>query len=180
VATLAKTAIRFDLCATVTDLAKFDALLTLTPPESARTFLLAVSRASLPLGRFDVAAEAAQDALKSAPAGSPDEMRARVYKLAALFPKLSEVEALAAFAAVPEDKLAPEDRAIFKAAAYTHGWLYETPPNAIYDDSYREARIAAARSPTLARAKDPVSETIGRAAAAIAVAEALGGKETPK
>jgi len=180
VATLAKTAIRFDLCATLTDLAKFDTLLALAPPEGARAFLLAVSRASLPLGRFDVAAEAAADALKSAPPGSPDEMRAKLYSLAARFPKLPEVEALAAFAAVPEDKLAPEDRKLFKAAAYTHAWLYETPRNAIYDDAFREARIAAARSPNLARSADPVAATIGRAAAAIAAAEALGPRDIVK
>jgi len=180
VATLAKTAIRFDLCATVADLAKFDALLTLTPPEGARTFLLAVSRASLPLGRFDVAAEAAADALKSAPAGSSDEMRARLYRLAARFPKQPEIEALAAFAAVPEDKLSPQDHALFKAAAFTHGWTYESPPNAINDDSFREARIAAARSPSMARSGDAVATTIGRAAAAIAQAEALGSKDAAK
>ena len=71
---------------------------------------------------------------------------------------------------MPIDKLTPEDRALFDAAAYSHGWLYETPPNAIYDDSYREARIAAARSPDLPRAADPVSLTIRRAAEAIAAA----------
>ncbi len=180
VATLAKTAIRFDLCATLTDLAKFDALLKLTPPEGARTFLLAISRASLAPGRFDVAAEAAVDALKTAPPGSPDAMRARLYKLAARFPTLSEVDALAAFAAVPEDKLAPDDRALFKAAAYTHGWLYEPPPHAISDEAFREMRLATARSPSLAPANDPVLATIARAAADIEAAKALGGKDVPK
>jgi len=179
VSTLAKTAIRFDLCATLADLAKFEALLAMTPPEGERAFLLEVSRASLPLGRFDVAARAAAGVLKTALPGSPEATSATVYRLAARFPKLSEVEALAAFSAVPEDKLTPEDRALFKAAAYAHSWLYETPPNAIYDESYREARIAAARSPSLPPATDPASLTIGRAADAIAKAEALGPKDSP-
>ncbi len=177
VSTLAKTAIRSDLCATLDDLAKFEALLAMTPPETARAFMLAVSHASLPLGRFDVAAAAAAEVLKTAAADSPEALSATVYRLAARFPKLNEVEALAAFSAVPEDKLTPEDRALFKAAAYAHGWLYETPPNAIYDESYREARIAAARSPDLPPPTDPASLTIGRAADAIAQAEALGPKE---
>ena len=180
VASLARTAIRFDLCATLTDLAKFDALLRLTAPEQARNFLLTVARASLPLGRFEVAYTAAADALKSAPAGSPDELKGKLYQLVANFPKIPEVEAIAAFSAIPADKLAPEDRGLFKAAAFTHGWLYETPQNAIYDDAYREARIAAARSPSLAPPTDPVLETIGRAAAAIAAAEALEARESVK
>ncbi len=180
VASLARTAIRSDLCATPTDLAKFSALLKLIAPEQARSFLLSVARASLPLGRFEVAAAAAAEALKTAPAGSPDELKGKVYQLAARFPKLPEVDAIAAFSAVPADRLAPEDRALFRAAVYTHAWLYEAPQNAISDDAYREARIAAARSPSLPPLTDPVSVTIGRAAAAIAGAEALAGKEAPK
>ena len=74
--TLASTAIRFDLCATPADLAKFAALLALTPPEQGRAFLLAVARASVLLGRFEVAAQAAEAARKTAPAGSADEARA--------------------------------------------------------------------------------------------------------
>lgn len=180
VASLARTAIRSDLCATLTDLAKFSALLRLIAPGQARNFLLSVARASLPLGRFEVAAAAAADALKTAPAGSPDELKGKVYQLAARFPKLPEVEAIAAFAAVPVDRLAPEDRALFRAAVYTHAWLYETPENAIYDDSYREARIAAARSPGLPPPTDPVSATIGRASAAIVAAENLAARDAPK
>ena len=177
VSTLAKTAIRFDLCATLTDLAKFDALLKLTPPEGARTFLLAVSRAALPQGRFEVAAQAAADALKSAAPGSPDYLRAKLYKLAAEFPRLKETDALGAFAEIAEDKLDPADRPLFRAAAYTHGWLYETPPNAIYDDAYREARVAQARSPSKPPPPDAVAVTIARAAAAVAAVEALGQKD---
>jgi chemotaxis protein MotC len=180
VASLARTAIRSDLCATPSDLAKFSALLRLIAPEQARNFLLSVARASLPLGRFEVAAAAAADALTTAPARSPDELKGKVYQLAARFPKLPEVEAIAAFSAIPADKLAPEDRMLFKAAVYTHAWLYETPQNAIYDDSYREARIATARSPSLPPPTDPVTATIGRAAAAIAGAEALAARESAK
>ena len=180
VASLARTAIRFDLCATPADLLRFSALLRLTAPEQARNFLLAVARAALPQGRFEVAWAAAADALNTAPAGSPDELKARLYQLAARFPALSEVDAIAAFSALPADKLAREDRALFKAAVFTHAWLYETPQNAIYDDAYREARVAAARSPSLPPSTDPVSATIGRATAAIAAAETLAARDAPK
>ncbi len=86
VRTLATTVIRFDLCATLADLAKFSALLALTSPEQARAFLLAVSRASLLRGRFDVAAQAADGALAAAPAASPDATHARLYALLSRFP----------------------------------------------------------------------------------------------
>ena len=110
---LAAIAIRFDLCATLSDLGKFSALLALAQPEQGRTFLLAVARASVLLGRFDVAAEAAQEAAKTAPPGSADEARARLYDVLSRFPKMTASDAKAAFARVALDKLAPADRALY-------------------------------------------------------------------
>ena len=176
---LAAIAIRFDLCATLSDLGKFSALLALTRPEQARTFLLAVSRDSVLRGRFDVAAKSAQEAARTAAPGSVDEARARLYDVISRFPKMAESDAQAAFARVALDKLAPADRALYSAATWVDARRNDLPPLADYEESWREAAVAAARSPDLPLATlDPVTATIRRADAALNAGEAIVAKET--
>jgi chemotaxis protein MotC len=174
VRTLATTAIHFDLCATPADFAKFVALLELAPPEQARAFMLAISRASLLLGRLEVAAVSAQGALKKSEAGSPDAARARAYDLLSRFPKMSEDQYGAALAAIAVDKLPAPDRDLLAAAGYLRDRLYELPPLAVYEDAWREMSVAAARSPDLPKDDSPAAVTIRRADAALVKSEALG------
>ena len=173
---LAATAIRFDLCATLTDLAKFSALLQLAPPEQARAFLLTISRAAVLRGRFEVAAKAAEDALTIAAAGSPDEARARLYDVLSRFTGMSVEAAGAAFAAIAVDKLSPADRGLLSAASYAFAHRNESPPLTAYEETWRETAVATARSPDLPQADDPAAVTIRHAVAAIAAAEAMVGK----
>jgi chemotaxis protein MotC len=177
--TLSAAAVRFDLCATLTDLGKFSALLELVSPDQARAFLLSVSRASALLGRFDVAAAAAERALKTATPGSADEARARLYGLASRFPHMAEGEAKAAFAGIATNKLSPADRDLYAAASFVDARLLDPPPLSAYEDNWREASVAAARSPDLPPGNpDPATTTIRRALAALAAGEAIGAKET--
>ena len=177
VRTLAATAIRFDLCATLADLAKFSALLALTSPEQTRAFLLTVSRASLLRGRFDVAATAAEDGLTSAAAGSPDSARARLYALLSRFPGMAAETAKSAFASFAPDELSPADRDLLAAASYSLERAYDLPPPADFAETWRESAVAAARSPDLPQASDPAAATIRRAVAALDAAKALGSRE---
>ena len=175
---LTATAIRFDLCATLIDLGKFSALLALASPEQARTFLLAVARASVLLGRFDLAAAAAQDAVRTAPAGSADEARGRLYDTLSRFPQMAESDAKAAFARIALDKLGAADHALYAAAMAVDAQRDDLPPLTAYAEAWREASVAAARSPDLAPGNlDPADVTIRRAVAALAAGEALGAKE---
>jgi chemotaxis protein MotC len=175
---LAAIAIRFDLCATLSDLGKFSALLALAAPEQGRAFLLAVSRASVLLGRFDVAAEAAREAAKTAAPGSADEARGRLYEIISRFPKMASSDAKAAFARVSLDKLTPTDRALYMAATWVDARRSDLPPLADYEEAWREASVAAARSPDLPLdTLDPITATIRRANAALAAGEAIGAKE---
>jgi chemotaxis protein MotC len=175
---LSDTVVRFNLCATPEDLAKFSSLLSVAQPEQARAFLLAISRASLLLGRFDVASQAALGALTTAPAGSPDAARARLYDLAARFPRLAEADAKAALASLPQDKLGAADRDLLAAATYVDANLYTLPPLEAYVEIWREASVAAARSPDLPPTPpDAATTTLERAVAAVAAAKALQGKD---
>ena len=173
---LATTAIRFDLCATPADLDKFAALLALAPPTESRAFLLAVARASLLRGRFEVAAQAAR---KAAAAGTPDEARAALYDLLARFPALSD-EAFKS--AVRGDRRRQARRRRPRPArrgSYAQARLYDPPAPEVYEESWRESAVAAARSPGLPRPDDPAAVTIRRAAATLAAVEALAGTPTP-
>jgi chemotaxis protein MotC len=174
---LSTATVRFDLCATLADLAKFSSLLELSAPEQSRTFLLTVARASALLARFDVASQAARQALKTAAAGSADEARAQLYDAVARFPEMTEAEAKAAFAAISQDKLDDADRDLLAAAGYIEARRYEPPPFSAYAETWREANVAAARSPDLSQGDDPAATAIRRAAAALAAAQTLGNKD---
>ena len=177
--TLASTAIRFDLCATPADLAKFAALLALTPPQEGRAFLLAVARASVLRGRFEVAAQAAEAARKTAASGSSDEARAAVYDLLARFPGMNDEAWKPALAAIDTAKLNAADRALLAAASYAQARLYDAPPPENYEETWRETAVAAARSPNLPQDADPAAVTIRRAAATLGAVEALAGAPSP-
>jgi chemotaxis protein MotC len=178
VAALSETVVRYDLCANADDLAKFSALLNVAQSEQSRTFLLAVSRASLLLGRFEVASLAARSALKIAPPGSPDAGRALLYDIAARFSHMEDAEAKAALAGVPIDKLTTQDRDLLAAATYVQGNLYNLPPLTAYMEIWREASVAAARSPDLPEAPpDAATATIRRAAAAVDAARSIRGQD---
>ena len=175
---LAAIAIRFDLCATLADLGKFSALLALAPPEQARAFLLVVARASALRGRFDVAAEAGQEAVKTATPGSADEARGRLYDVISRFPNMAESDARAAFARIAPDRLSPADRALYAAATWVDARRDDLPPLADYEEAWREASVAAARSPDMPHDNsDPATATIRRAVSALAAGEAIGAKE---
>jgi chemotaxis protein MotC len=177
VRSLVATTIRYDLCATLADLAKFSALLALTPPEQTRAFLLAVSHASLLRGRFDVASKAADGALAAAAAASPDAARARLYALLSRFPGMAAETAKSAFATAAADKLSPRDRDLLAAASYSFEHIQELPPPEAYEETWRESSVAAARSPDLPQDDDPAAATIRRAVTALGAAEALGIQE---
>ena len=175
---LAAIAIRFDLCATLADLGKFSALLALAPPEQARAFLLAIARASVLLGRFDVAAKAAREAVKTAAPGSADEARGRLYDAISRFPNMAASDAKAAFAHIALDKLNPADRALIAAATWVDARRDDLPPLVDYEDAWREASVAAARSPDLPIGNlDPATATMRRAVSALSAGEAIGAKE---
>ena len=176
---LSTAAVRYDLCANLSDLAKFRALLELSQPEQARAFLLAVARASVLLGRFEVASQAAAFALKTAAPGSDDEARGRLYDVVSRFPRIKPADAQAAFAAIAQDKLSPTDRNLLSAATYVDARLYDMPTLTAYADTWREALVAAARSPDLPQDDESAAVTIRRAAAALATADALGRKDKP-
>jgi len=178
VAALSDTVVRFDLCEKAEDLSKFQALLNVAQPEQSRAFLLSVARASLLLGRFEVASLAARSALAIAPPASPEAARARLYDLAARFPHMAEGEARTALASLPQDKLPPADRDILAAAIYVDAHLYDLPPPDAYAEAWREASVAAARSPDLPlEPSDGPMATIRRAAAGLATAQAIRGKD---
>jgi chemotaxis protein MotC len=177
VAGLSETVARFDLCATLDDLDKFSALLNVAQPEQSRAFLLSIGRASLLLGRFDVASQAARSALKTAPPASADEARARLYDVAARFPRMDPIEAKAALNNVDQDKLTPGDRDLLAAATYVDANLYTLPPLDAYAEIWREASVAAARSPDLPLPTDAATLTIRRAEAAVDTAQSIRGKD---
>jgi chemotaxis protein MotC len=177
---LAATTIRFDLCATLGDLGKFSTLLELAPPEQARAFLLALARASALLGRFDVAAEAARQVVKTAAPGSTEEARGRLYDVISRLPNMTESDAKAAFAEIAPDKLSPADRALYAAAASVDDRRYDLPSLADYGESWREASVALARSPDMPLDNlDPAAATMRHALSALAAGEAIGATEPP-
>jgi chemotaxis protein MotC len=177
---LTTTTVRFDLCPDLPNLNKFSALLELVTPDQRRTFLLGVARASLLQGRFEVAALAAQRSATSAAASAPDDARARLYDAIARFPQMSDAESKSAFAAIDASKLVPADRDLLAAGAYVHQRLYEMPPLASYEDVWREAFVAAARSPDMPdKSADPATATIRRAFTALHAAEDLGKEFQP-
>ncbi len=177
---LAHTAVKYDLCTTLPSLDKFSALLQLVTPEQRRTFLLTVSRASVVLGRFDVASQAARRALTTAAPSSSDEARAKLYDVVARFPHMEEEEQVAAFAAVDQGKLTPADRDLLAAGVALHQRMYEPPPEDAFEDIWREAAVAAARSPDLTDTPDAAAVTIRRAGAALSAGDVLVGKEAPQ
>ncbi len=175
---LAVAVAKFDLCDNPADLAKFSALLELVEPEQARAFLLAVARASMLLGRLDVASLAARRVLKIAEPKSADAARAQLYDVISRFPAMAAGEADSAFAAIMPAKLSPADRDLFAAASFVEARLYDMPPLAAYADTWREASVAAARSPDQPQgALDDATATIRRAVAALAAGEAVAGQD---
>ena len=175
---LTTTSVQFDLCDNLPNLEKFVSLLELVSPEQRRVFLLAIARASVLLGRFDVASEAARRALKPPAAGTSEDARARLFDAISRFPRMSDEEAVAAFATLEREKLVPADRDLLAAASYVRNHIYDLPPLAAYVDTWREASVAAAHSPDLSEASPEAALlTIRRAVAALNTAQALG-KET--
>jgi chemotaxis protein MotC len=177
---LTTTAVRYDLCSDLANLDKFSSLLELVTPEQRHSFLLGVARASLLLGRFDVAALAAQRAQQPPAPGTPDDARAHMYDTIARFAHMSAEESKAAFAAIDASKLTPADRDLLAAGTHIHDHLYEMPPLASYEDVWREANVAAARSPDLPdKNADPATAMIRRAFTAVNMAEELGKEFQP-
>ncbi len=177
VTALSETVVRFDLCVKPEDLDKFSSLLDVAQPEQSRAFLLSVARASLLLGRFEVASQAARSGLKTALPGSPDETRARLYDIAARFPRMDPVEANAALANVNVDRLSPADRDLLAAATHVEANLLHLPPLDAYTELWREASVATARSPDLPVTVDSATTAVRLAEAAIAKAQLLRQKE---
>lgn len=178
VAALSDTVVRFDLAPKPEDLSKFSALVNVAPPEQARAFLLAVSRASLLRGRFEVASQAARLALKQGEVGPEETARGRLYDTAARFTQMKEAEAKAALGSIAADKLSAADRDLLAAAAFANAHLYELPPLDAYEELWREMAVARARSPNLPE-KNPeaATATIRRIEADLAAAQAIGAKD---
>jgi hypothetical protein len=105
-------------------------------------------------------------------------VRARLYDIAARFPRMPDGEAKAMLASLPQDKLSAEDRDIFAAASFVDANLYNLPPLEAYAEVWREASVAAARSPDLPPTPpDAATATIRRAIDAVAAAQAIQGQD---
>ena len=170
VAALSETVVRFDLVPKPEELSKFSSLVNAAPPEQARAFLLSVARASLLRGRFEVASQAAQLAVKQGAPGPEETARARLYDVASRFTQMKEGEVKAALAAIAPDKLTPPDRDILAAASFVDARLYELPPLEAYEDLWRDGHHTPHRSRSRRRAGD---RRKGRQMTALAVQAAV-------
>ncbi|MBS7556291.1 hypothetical protein KHC23_21910 [Ancylobacter dichloromethanicus] len=96
---------------------RLDDLLAPLEPESRREIALMVAQASITLGKTAAAAMAAERVLATAPIGSLDADRARLYRAAAQAASAQDCEAAdAELATIAPDRLSTEDRRLLGSA----------------------------------------------------------------
>ena len=164
---LSQTSVRYGLVNSLTDLAKFNALLTLVTPEQRREFLLTLARAQTIGGRYEVAGAAADQILGDLPPGAPEETRARFYQAAAKIQSPEFDVGVAALKSIDVARLGRADQRLFHAVLYVSEHLRDAPDEIAFRDAAREDNVAAARSPIAAgdHSRDPVGATIQSAEA---------------
>ena len=138
---------------------RLDDMLAETDAEARRELYLVVAQAAVNEGKTALAATAAERALASAPAGSVDEARGRLYRGAALAVTLDGLEAaMADLQTVNRAGLPRTDAALLKAASET-AMLIQTAA-ATADSSTGPAAANAEEeqpSPTVSRARDALA-----------------------
>lgn len=177
---LAATGVRYRFLDDLTNLQKFESLLSLATTEQRRGFLLTLARALTIAGKFDVAAVAAQDALKESSPGGSEEARGHMY-LAISHVMLDRYDAgVAELHQADAGKLDRADRELLTAALFVAQHLRDTYSDSTLDHAAREDRVARARSPSMGLdvSADPVGVTIARAEGAVARGEVLN--QAPK
>ena len=172
---LSQTSVRYGLVNSLTDLAKFNALLTLVTPEQRREFLLTLARAQTISGRYEVAGAAAEQILGDLPPGAPEETRARFYQAAAQILSPEFDAGVAALKAVDLARLGRADQRLYGAVLYVAEHLRDPPNEQAFLDAGREDRVAEARSPIAAsdHSRDPVGATIQSAEALLKSSDEL-------
>ena len=172
---LAASSVHYGLIDNLDSLNKFQSLLTLVTPQQRKDFLLTVARAQTLSGHYEVAGAAADDVIESLPAGSPDEVRARMYSAAAQFVGADHDVGLATLKAIDKTKLSAADQALLAAAIHVGSHLRDEPSDEAFMQADREDRVAAARSPSPVEvsSNDPVGLTIRRGGASLRKADAL-------
>lgn len=159
---LAAASVRFALVEDVPTLRKFEALLGLVAPDTRRGFLLTIARDQTVSGKYEVAGEAARDALAEHPPVAADEARARLYLAAAQVLGDDYAAGLARLKAIDKTNLPAADQPLLAAVLFVATHLLDTPSDQDFIEADRESRVAAARSPARidASPKDPAGVTI--------------------
>jgi len=172
---LSQTSVRYGLVNSLTDLAKFDALLTLVTPEQRREFLLTLARAQTIGGRYEVAGAAADQILGDLPPGAPEEPRAQFYQAAAKILSPEYEAGVAQLKSIDRARLGRADQRLYGAVVYVAAHLRDLPDESAYRDAAREDDVAAARSPIAANdhSRDPVGATIQSAEALLKSSDEL-------
>jgi len=134
-----------------------------------------VARAQTISGQYEVAGAAADEMLGSLPAGSPDEIRARLYSAAARCVGAEYDGGLSTLKSIDRSKLSAADQALLAAAIYVATHLRDTPSETALIEADREDRVAAARSPSPvdAGANDTIGARIKQGEAMLAKSDAL-------
>lgn len=172
---LANNSIRFRLIDQPADLDKFKSLMALATQEQRRGFLLSVARASIVMGRLDLAGPAAADGLAESPRGSSDEARGQMYVAASRISTESYENGVAELKAVDRPRLSPADQNLLAAISSAAAHLRDAPTDAALADANREMHTAAVRAPVAAKSvgTDKAGLTIELAERVLQDAEAL-------
>lgn len=172
---LALSSVRYGLIDDLANLSKFESMLTLVTPQQRKDFLLNVARAQTISGQYEVAGAAADEMLGSLTAGSPDEIRARLYSAAARCVGAEYDGGLSTLKSIDRSKLSAADQALLAAAIYVATHLRDTPSETALIEADREDRVAAARSPSPVDvgANDTIGARIKQGEAMLAKSDAL-------
>jgi chemotaxis protein MotC len=145
---------------------RLDDMLAETDPEARRELYLVVAQAAVNAGKTTLAATAAERALSSAPPGSLDETRGRLYRGAALAVTREGFEAaMADLRAIERRNLPRTDAALLQAASET-AMLIETAAAGLLPET-------VAAPGTESGETDTPSPTVTKARAALAAVDAL-------
>ncbi len=131
------------------------------PADARRDFLLALARAAALNGRFDAAAAAADEVLRSAAPGSAEEARARLYLGAGRIFSDRYDAAVEDLRAIAPSRLDRSDAALLSAARGVAAQLRAPPA----EGSATADGAAEARTATISRAEEALRRTESLAAA---------------
>lgn len=145
---------------------RLDDMLAETEPEARRELYLVVAQAAVNEGKTELAATAAERALSTAPPGSLDEARGRLYRGAALAVSREGFDAaMADLRAIERRDLPRTDAALLQAASET-AMLIETAASGTLPEVVAAVGAEGAE-------EDTPSPTVTKARAAIASVDAL-------